>query len=78
MSDLKARSFADLKPLRQALAEAAEREAERQRALEEARRKARAEQNLFRDAIGAVQAIKGQTDRLWYTPEPAEPIPKQR
>ncbi len=78
MSDIKIRSLADLKPLRKAIAEAAEREAERLRAQEEAKRKARLEHNLFRDSVGAVKALKGEHNRLWYTPEPPQPIPVQR
>ncbi|MDR2335941.1 MAG: Smr/MutS family protein [Burkholderiaceae bacterium] len=78
MPDIKVRSLSDLKTLRKALAEAAEREAERQRALAEAEREARRRQNLFRDAIGTVTALKGQHDRLWYSPEPPDPIPVQR
>ena len=78
MSDIKIRSLSDLKTLRKAIAAAAEREAERKRALAEAQRKAQREQNLFRDAIGNVKALRGQSDRMWYTPEPPEPLPVQR
>lgn len=72
------RSLSDLKTLRKAIAAAAEREAERKRALAEAQRKAQQEQGLFRDAIGNVKALRGQSDRMWYTPEPPEPLPVQR
>ena len=78
MSDIKIRSLADLKSLRKAIAEAAEREAARQRAIAEAKKKAQKEQNLFRAAVGEVTSLKGQSDRLWFTPEPPEPLPVQR
>lgn len=75
---VKAKSLQDLKPLRQALAQAAQREAERQHLLREAQRRSHAERNLFRDAVGPVQALKGQYhDRHWHSPEPPEPLPLQ-
>ena len=75
---MKARSLQDLAPLRQALAERAAHEARlRQQALE-AERRARAERNLFRDAVGPVQAITSRHhDRHWPLPEPPEPLPLQ-
>lgn len=75
---MKVRSLQDLAPLRQALAERAAHEARlRQQALE-AERRARAERNLFRDAVGPVQAITGRHhDRRWHMPEPPEPLPLQ-
>ncbi len=75
---LKARSLKDLQPLRQALAEAAAREAERLRQQQEAARRARAERMLFQDAVGPVQALRGTQERRWHTPEPPEPLPVQR
>ena len=75
---MKARSLQDLQPLRLALAEAAAREAERLRLQREAQRRAQAERNLFRDAVGPVQSIKRQhRDRRWHMPEPPEPLPLQ-
>ena len=75
---MKARSLQDLAPLRQALAERAAHEARlRQQALE-AERRARAERNLFRDAVGPVQAITSRHhDRRWHLPDPPEPLPLQ-
>lgn len=55
---LTARSFADLKPLRRALQEAAQQRAERERLRREAERRARAEHHLFADAVGPVQPLK--------------------
>ena len=75
---MKARSLQDLAPLRQALVERAAHEARlRQQALE-AERRARAERNLFRDAVGPVQAITSRHhDRRWHMPDPPEPLPLQ-
>ena len=75
---MKARSLQDLAPLRQALAERAAHEARlRQQALE-AERRERAERNLFRDAVGPVQALAGQHhDRHWALPELPQPLPLQ-
>ncbi|MPM66773.1 Endonuclease MutS2 [bioreactor metagenome] len=78
MSDIKVRSLAELKTLRRAIAEAAARDAERKRALAEAQKKAQREQNLFREAVGAVKALRGQEDRIWLAPQPPEPLPVQR
>lgn len=75
---MKVKSFQDLQPLRQALAEAAEREARLQRERLEAARRARAELMLFETAVGPVQALRGQHDRRWHLPEPVEPLPVQR
>lgn len=74
----KAKSFQDLKPLRQALAELAAREAQREKERLEAERRARAELMLFQNAVGPVQALKGQDDRRWHLPAPPEPLPVQR
>ncbi len=75
---MKVRSLQDLAPLRQALAERAAHEARlRQQALE-AERHVRAERNLFRDAVGPVQALTSRHhDRRWHMPEPPEPLPLQ-
>ena len=75
---MKARSLQDLAPLRQALAERAAHEARlRQQALE-AERRERAERNLFRDAVGPVQALAGQHHaRHWPLPELPQPLPLQ-
>ncbi|WP_313301782.1 Smr/MutS family protein [Diaphorobacter sp.] len=78
MSNLKVRSLAELKHLRRAIAEAAEREAQLQRERALRQRQARAEKNLFREAIGAVTALKEPGDRHWFIPEPPEPLPVQR
>ena len=75
---LTARSFADLKPLRRALQEAAQQRAERERLRREAERHARAEHHLFADAVGPVQPLKRGHERRWSTPEPPEPLPVQR
>lgn len=78
MTPVKAKSLRDLQPLRQALAEAAAHEAERLRLQHEARRRAQAERNLFRDTVGPVQALKGpQRDRRWHQAVPPEPLPLQ-
>ncbi len=75
---LKARSFADLQPLRRALQEAAAQAAERERLRLEAERRARAERHLFQDAVGPVQALKLRHARHWPAPVPPEPQPVQR
>ncbi|WP_311222394.1 MULTISPECIES: Smr/MutS family protein [unclassified Acidovorax] len=75
---LKVHSLQDLKPLRQALAEAAEREAQRLRDRQEAARRARAERMLFQDAVGPVQALRGTAERRWHQLAPPEPLPVQR
>ncbi|WP_422843694.1 Smr/MutS family protein [Acidovorax sp. M2(2025)] len=77
MSAFQARSLQDLQVLRKALADRAAREARLQQERAEAERRARAEQNLFQTAVGPVQALKGQHDRRWHTPEPPEPLPVQ-
>ena len=77
MSAFQARSLQDLQALRKALADRAAREARLQQERAEAERRARAEQNLFQTAVGPVQALKGQHDRRWHTPEPPEPLPVQ-
>lgn len=71
-------SFADLKPLRRALAEAATAQAERERLRLEAERRAQVERNLFAHTVGPVQAIRGQGTRRWHAAEPPEPVPVQR
>ena len=75
---LKARSFADLKPLRRALQEAAAQAAERERLRLEAERRARAERHLFQDAVGTVLPLKTRPERHWPSPTPPEPQPVQR
>ncbi|PWW47748.1 Smr/MutS family protein [Melaminivora alkalimesophila] len=75
---LPVRSFAELKPLRRRLAEAAAQEAERARAQAEAERRAQRERQLFAHAVGPVQPLKGQGARHWHVAEPPEPIPVQR
>lgn len=75
---LTARSFAELKPLRRALQEAAAQAAERERQRQEAERRARAERHLFADAVGAVLPLKGQAERHQPQPIPPEPLPVQR
>lgn len=75
---LKAHSLQDLKPLRQALADAAAREAERLRLLHEAGRRLQAEQMLFQNAVGPVQPLKSAHDRRWHAPALPEPLPMQR
>lgn len=72
------RSFADLKPVRRALAEAAAQQAERERAAQEAARRAQIERHLFAHSIGPVQPIKGQEGRRWHRQELPEPVPVQR
>lgn len=75
---LTAHSFADLKPLRRALQELAAQETERAQQRREAERRARAQQHLFQDAVGAVQPLKGSHERHWPSPVPPEPLPVQR
>ena len=78
MTPVKAKSLQDLQALRQALADAAAREAERLRLQREAQRRAVAERNLFRDAIGPVKALKGtQRNRRWPAPARPAPLPLQ-
>lgn len=72
------RSFADLKPVRRALAEAAAQQAERERAAQETARRAQIERHLFAHSIGPVQPIKGQEGRRWHRQELPEPVPVQR
>jgi len=74
----KARSLADLKPLRRTVQEAAARAAERERLRQEAERRAHAERHLFQDAVGAVLPLKGQAERYRHDPTPPEPQPVQR
>jgi len=74
----KARSFQDLKPLRQALAEAAAQQAERERLLREAERRAQAELMLFQNTVGEVQPLKGAQNRRWHELALPEPLPVQR
>lgn len=74
---LRAKSFADLKPLRKALADIAAREARLAQERLEAERRARAELMLFQDAVGPVQALKGPLDRRWHEPAKPEPLPVQ-
>lgn len=78
MTALTARSFAELKPLRRALQEAAAQAAERERLRREAERRARAERHLFQDAVGAVLPLKARPERHWPRPVPPEPQPVQR
>lgn len=75
---LTARSFADLKPLRRALQQAAAQEAAREQQRREAQLRAHAERHLFQQTVGPVQPLKRQAARLWPTPEPPEPLPMQR
>ena len=75
---LTARSFADLKPLRRALGEAAARQAERERLQREAERRAYAERHLFETAVGPVAPLRGLQERHWPRPVPPEPQPVQR
>ncbi|AVP57087.1 Smr/MutS family protein [Pulveribacter suum] len=75
---LTAHSLADLKPLRQALAEAAAQQAAREHERRERERRLQAERNLFATSVGAVRPLKGQDARLWHAPEPPEPLPVQR
>ncbi|WP_313075334.1 Smr/MutS family protein [Melaminivora sp.] len=72
------RSFADLKPLRRALAQAAAEAAERERLRAEAERRERAERQLFAHSVGPVQPLKGLQARHWHAAEPPEPVPVQR
>jgi len=78
MNALTARSFADLKPLRRALQEAAAQAAERERLRQEAERRARAERHLFQDAVGAVLPLRHRSERHQPQPVPPEPLPVQR
>ncbi|MFN7154100.1 MAG: Smr/MutS family protein [Acidovorax sp.] len=74
---IRAKSFADLKPLRQALADVAAREARRAQERLEAERRARDEQMLFQNFVGPVKALKDRGDRRWHTPAKPEPLPVQ-
>ena len=75
---LVANTFADLKPLRHALAEAAAQAAAREALEREAERRAQAELTLFRDTVGKVEAIKGAQARHLPEPVPPRPMPLQR
>jgi len=77
MSTLRARSLQDLKPLREALAEFAAREARLRQERAEAERRALAERNMFQLAVGPVKALAGQHNRCWHAPEPPLPIAVQ-
>lgn len=78
MIAVRAKSLKELAALRQALAQAAAREADRLRLQREAQRRALAERNLFRDTVGPVQALKGSHhDRRWHSGAPPEPLPLQ-
>ena len=74
---LRAKSFADLKPLRQALADIAAREARRAQERLEVERRARAELMLFQDFVGPVKALRDQGNRRWHAPAKPEPLPVQ-
>ena len=73
-----ARSFAELQPLRRALAEAAAQQAARAEAEHAAAERAATERNLFAHTVGAVAPLKGQDNRHWHPPQPPQPVPAQR
>ena len=77
MTAIKARSLQDLKPLRQALADARARAAEEAAKLEAAARRARAEQDLFARAVGPTQPLRAH-GRVPHAPTQAVPEPRQR
>ncbi|MFN4005806.1 MAG: Smr/MutS family protein [Hylemonella sp.] len=74
---LRIRSLAELRQIKQALEDQARAQAQRQ--AEEARRAraARAEQTLFRQAVGPVQPLRAQERALPQPRKPA-PLPRQR
>ena len=72
-----ARSFAELKALRRALAQAAAARAEAERLQREAARRAQAERHLFAHAVGAVAPLKGRGARHLWRAEPPAPLPVQ-
>lgn len=73
-----ARSFAELQPLRRALAEAAAQEAARAQAAREAAQRAARERHLFAHSVGPVQPLKGGANRHSAPPAPPDPKPLQR
>ncbi|SDM21369.1 DNA-nicking endonuclease, Smr domain [Oryzisolibacter propanilivorax] len=75
---LSVHSFADLKPVRRALAEAAAQQAERERLQREAARRAQIERQLFAHSVGPVQPLRGQDERHWHQHQLPEPVPVQR
>ncbi|GAB1386011.1 hypothetical protein MASR1M59_11590 [Melaminivora sp.] len=74
----KVHSFADLKPVRRALAEAAAQRAEQERLQREAEQRARMERQWFAHHVGPVLPLKGQPPRHQHAGPPPEPIPVQR
>ncbi len=76
---MKAKSLQDLRALRQALSDAAARQAEQLRLQQQAQHRAQAQGRLFRDAVGPVQALKSPPhERHWHAPVPPQPLPVQR
>ena len=74
---MKAKSFQDLKTIRQQLAEAQARAAQAAAERERAARQARADQSLFARAIGPTQPLRAH-GRVVHPPTPVAPEPRQR
>ncbi|MDO5290862.1 MAG: Smr/MutS family protein [Pseudomonadota bacterium] len=74
---MKARALADLKAIRQHLADTRARAAEVAAARAAAEKKAQAEQQLFRHAIGPTQPLRPH-GRVVHAPAPVAPEPRQR
>jgi DNA-nicking Smr family endonuclease len=69
-------TLADLKQVKQALAEQARLQAAERAAAELAQRRGAAQKNLFRAAVGAVQPL-GRTERVPLRTAPPAPVPVQ-
>ena len=74
---MKAKSFQDLKAMRQQLAEAEKRAAQAAAERAKAAQQARADQNLFARAIGPTQPLRAH-GRVVHAPAPTPPEPRQR
>lgn len=68
-------SLQDLRPLRHALAQQRAQEHARQQQLREQQRQAQAQRNMFANAVGPVQPLKG-AHHLRYQPQPSAPQPR--
>ncbi len=74
---MKAKSFKELKAIRQQLAEAEARAAQQAAERAAAEKKARAEHSLFSRAVGPAQPLRAH-GRVVHAPSPVAPQPLQR
>lgn len=75
---MKAKSLQDLKQMRQAMADAAARQARALKTQQAADARARAEQAVFAQAVGPVQALRGNQGRVHHERPLPQPLPVQR